>query len=72
MISLRQAINSFISVGHFFDALTHGHATAAVAMAVSLVIAGEGRWLLRAFMALLLIALLHDAPTGHHLTEDLR
>ena len=64
-------IKSLVFVGEFFYTLTHGHPWTAVLMGVSLVIAGRERWLLRIFMAAVLIALLHDTLTGH-LSEDLR
>jgi hypothetical protein len=64
-------IEPLIIVGEFFYALTHHHPFMAVLMGISVVVAGKGRWLLRLFMAILLIALLHDALTGQ-LGSDLK
>jgi hypothetical protein len=62
------AIEALIFVGEFFYALVH-HSAAAILMRVSLVIAGRGRWLLPLFIAVLLVAILHDALTGQLRSE---
>jgi hypothetical protein len=65
------AIESLIFIGEFFYTLTHGHPWTAILTGVSLVLVGRGRWLLRAFIVIVLIAIIHDAITGQ-LAQELK
>jgi hypothetical protein len=51
-------------IGSFLYELMHHHPYPAILMGISLVVAGRGHWLLRLFIAVLLIAAVHDYFTG--------
>jgi len=66
------AIEALIFIGEFFYALTHKHQIAALVMGVALVLTGRSRWwLLRLFIAIFVIAFIHDWFYGQ-LPRDLQ
>jgi hypothetical protein len=70
-VRTNRLIETLILVGEFLYALTHGHPVAVVLGGFSLVVAGQGQWLARIFIARLLIALLPDWWFGQ-LAGDLK
>jgi hypothetical protein len=62
-------IESVLLIGEFFYTLTHGHPWIAVLMGIGIVVTGQGRWLLRLFVVVLLVCILHDAWTGQLWSE---